>query len=615
MLAAVVVLALASPHLTGAAGPTRNATGPTRNATSPARDASVPTRNAAAQTSEYTVLIKDAAHRDAALAAIRAAGGTVLKENRTIGTVQVTAPRTGFVLRVSASDAVYGATHAHPIGRNPSLKSGSAASSGAQGGEHAASQTVAASPPKTSDTAAKADHAPAKANPKAPANSTTPAAAKAAAPGLDPLDAWNMPMIHADKSHAVQPGDRRVRVGVLDDGVDGNHPDLRAAFNKSLSRNFVRDIPFDENGKLVDGPCEFRGCVDPADWADDGHGTHVAGILAAAVNGLGVSGVAPNVTLVSIRGGQDSGFFFLNPVVDALTYGADIGLDVINMSFYLDPWRFNCSASPADSPEEQLEQQTNVTAMQRALDYAHRKGVTLISSMGNRWEDLGHPRAVDTTSPDYPIDAERSRPLDNNTCLKVPAEGNHVLPVVALGPSKAKSDRSDYGVEQTALSAPGGWFHDGFGTPTFMTPGNRILSAYPRNVGVAAKYIDADGNITPLGEEKGVRKHCNDTECAFYITFDGTSMASPHVSGVAALIVSEFGTPDAAFPNSRRLSPSQVEAKLFATATKTPCPEPRTVSYEHLGLPAEHTATCEGDANFNGFYGHGIVDAFAAVGH
>ena len=55
------------------------------------------------------------------------------------------------------------------------------------------------------------------------------------------------------------------------------------------------------------------------------------------------------MTLVEIRGGQDSGFLFLEPVVNALTYGADIGLDVINMSFYIDPWLYNCTANPADS--------------------------------------------------------------------------------------------------------------------------------------------------------------------------------------------------------------------------------------------------------------------------
>ena len=84
--------------------------------------------------------------------------------------------------------------------------------------------------------------------------------------------------------------------------------------------------------------------------------------IAAAANKLGVSGVAPNVSLVNIRGGQDSGYFFLQPVVDALTYAGDAGLDVVNMSFYIDPWLFNCRANPADTPEDQLEQKTIIEA-------------------------------------------------------------------------------------------------------------------------------------------------------------------------------------------------------------------------------------------------------------
>ena len=61
---------------------------------------------------------------------------------------------------------------------------------------------------------------------------------------------------------------------------------------------------------------------------------------------------------MNIRAGQDSGYFFLQPSVDALTYAADIGVDVVNMSYYIDPWLYNCADNPADSPEEQLEQQT-----------------------------------------------------------------------------------------------------------------------------------------------------------------------------------------------------------------------------------------------------------------
>src|SRR5690349_13543695 len=67
--------------------------------------------------SEYTVLIARGASRDAAVAAVAAAGGRVLRENAAIGMLTVRAPASGFVLRVSASRAVVGAAHVRPIGR------------------------------------------------------------------------------------------------------------------------------------------------------------------------------------------------------------------------------------------------------------------------------------------------------------------------------------------------------------------------------------------------------------------------------------------------------------------------------------------------------------------
>ena len=144
---------------------------------------------------------------------------------------------------------------------------------------------------------------------------------------------WDMRMIDAtaDGSYAVQQGSKDVIVAVIDTGIDGSHPDIAPNFNQALSRNWTTDIP------LIDGKCvrdPDHSCSDPNDVDEDGHGTHVAGTIAAPINGLGMAGVAPNVTLVNDRAGQDSGYFFLWETVNALMYAGDIGADVANMSFY-----------------------------------------------------------------------------------------------------------------------------------------------------------------------------------------------------------------------------------------------------------------------------------------
>jgi Subtilase family len=120
---------------------------------------------------------------------------------------------------------------------------------------------------------------------------------------------------------------------------------------------------------------------------------HVAGAVASPVNGLGMAGVAPNVTLVNIRAGRDSGFFFLEPTINAMEYAGDVGIDVVNMSFYTDPWLYNCgpdhpatdpsTGAPVDSPDAQLEQQAIIDLTQRAVDYARARGVTFVAAAGN----------------------------------------------------------------------------------------------------------------------------------------------------------------------------------------------------------------------------------------
>jgi subtilisin family serine protease len=334
------------------------------------------------------------------------------------------------------------------------------------------------------------------------------------------------------------------------------------------------------------------------------------------VNGLGIAGVAPKVNLVNLRAGQDSGYFFLQPTLDALTYAADSGVDVVNMSFYVDPWLYNCQANPADSPEEQLQQRVIVTAVQRAIDYARSKGVLPVSASGNEATDLGAP-GVDSTSPDYPVDADgnpteaRDRTIDNATCLNVPAENDGVVTVNSTGPSGRKAYYSNFGTEQSDVSAPGG---DAYDTANGrVSPAGEILAAYPEALAIANGDVDENGEPT---SPFVVREVTRDGKNAYYQYLQGTSMASPHAAGVAALIVSEYGKRDPAHPGTLTLDPDVTQAILLGTATDTACPVPAEFTYRRFSAAAGEvvsSATCAGPADDNGFYGEGIVNAQTAV--
>ncbi|MFJ2029493.1 S8 family peptidase [Streptosporangium sp. NPDC087985] len=513
------------------------------------------------QLHDYLVFYTTGA-QNRAIAAIKAGGGTALSTETKLGYVIARGPGPRFIENLSTSDAIAGVSSDREIG------------------------SVTAYPGTTATDRAAA-----------------PDARGISTPAEEPLAGrqWDMKMIGAttDGSYATAPGNKKVLVGIIDTGIDGKHPDIAPNFNRALSRNFVTDMPKDSKGNTFDGPCEFKNCKDPVDWDDDGHGTHVASTIGSPINGLGIAGVAPNVSLVNLRAGQDSGVFFLKPSLDALTYAADAGINVVNMSYYVDPWLFNCTANPADSKAEQLEQRGVITGMQRALDYARAHGVTLISALGNGMTDLGKP-TVDALSPDYPAGSARVRKIDNS-CLNVPAESNGVISVSALGRSGRKAYYSDYGTEQTDLSAPGGDEYDGPGKPDVT---RTILAAAPEHVLRTRGLIGADGQPTT----PSVVRDCHNGTCAYYQYLAGTSMAAPHATGVAAILISRFGTPG---KNGLTMPPADVERLLYATATKKSCPTPHTYTYSLAGQKISQT--CENGTPRNGFYGQGIVNAARAA--
>jgi lantibiotic leader peptide-processing serine protease len=500
---------------------------------------------------DYVVLARDGSTLTAATSAAQRLGGSVVRSNQDVSMLTVTATRTDFAEQLSKDATVEGVTRNVAIGRTgtPQLRKGP----GADGG--AASAT----------------------------------AAPAAIPGAEPLagQQWDMAQIGATPtgSYRIERGSKSVKVGIIDSGIDATHPDIAPNLDLATSRNFAPNIPaLDGNSNL-----------DPVGTDPFGHGTAVASLVAAPINGIGMAGVAPNVTLVDLRAGQPSGYVLVEPVVNALTYAARNGIDVVTMSFSIDPWLWNCVNNAADTPAERSEQRATIAAVLRAVLFARSRGVTMVAAAGNENIDMDHS-SVDSSSPSTGVPHDRT--IDPNSCFYLPVMAPGVIGVGGTNIDGIKADLSNYG-RPVDLAAPSGDVFHVPGVPGPIDSTNRVVQAISRDGALNNRWINADG--VPINPR--VFTSCTGATCAYYVYQIGTSVSVPHVAGVAALIISKYGSrqPDGGLG----MDPSLVSARLFRTATPKACP----ATYDDTFGPA----TCAKNAKGTTFYGFGVVNAAAAV--
>lgn len=232
---------------------------------------------------------------------------------------------------------------------------------------------------------------------------------------------WGVRRIGAEFMHDSGITGRGVKIAVLDTGIDYNHPELKANYKGGV--NLINP-----------------GSTDPRDDATSSHGTHVAGIIAAARNGAEVVGVAPDAELyaVKILGGDGRGDSAT--VAEGILWAVDNGMDIINIS-------------AASIPS---------TAVQEALQAAENAGILVVAAAGN---ESGQP-------------------------ISFPASFEPVIAVTATDQSDNLAPFSNQG-PQADLAAPG----------------VRIKSTFR-------------------------------VESGSYGEISGTSQAAPHVTGLAALLLS-----------------------------------------------------------------------------
>jgi subtilisin family serine protease len=330
-----------------------------------------------------------------------------------------------------------------------------------------------------------------------------------------------------------------VRVAVLDGGIHSTHIDLAPNLDAASSRSYALDA--------LGNPTAYN-----SDLGTFWHGTHVAGIVAAADNSTGVIGIAPKATIIGVKvlhGGSGEFEWVIEGIIYAATPRSEggAGANIINMSLGADFDRVD--------PGFTEENAHLLAALSKATSYARSRGVLVVASAGN-----------DAINFD-----------GGGSYVTVPAMSVGVVAVSALGPAGfALNFSNNAGLpnyDELASYSNSGSSIISFGGPggDGRLPGNAVCTMPLPGFGSITNFCWVFDLV--LSSSRGT------TVNGGYSWAAGTSMAAPAVAGVAALILGRHGP----------MSPAQLEARLRSSS-------------DDLGKPGQDDV-----------YGRGRINAFRAV--